>query len=220
MLRFALPLTLLFTLMIVVVQARPYDQTELYPLIVREDCSTPCFIGIQPGITTPDEAVALLAASGWTTELMNYGNSFRLPVQWKWGEAAPDIFRNVKNTFDGALAVRDGRVAYIELRTTLSAGQTWLEWGQPEWYSYVLKDRWPLGSPIPPDPFFSVYSNVVVLIPAECPYLRSFWTSEVNLIIGDTSAWLDTVLEARSMPNSEPMMYFMSRATRRFCRTI
>ncbi|MBA3869058.1 MAG: hypothetical protein H0X30_07885 [Anaerolineae bacterium] len=66
MTRFYLRLTLLpliiFTAVLLLIHARPYDDHELRELLLPEGCPAPCFMGIRPGVTTMDEALKSLVA--------------------------------------------------------------------------------------------------------------------------------------------------------------
>jgi hypothetical protein len=63
--KLAVSLLGLFVLPLFVIRAQPYDQTRHDPalrafLMPPEDCAAPCFLGIQPGITTLEQAATIL----------------------------------------------------------------------------------------------------------------------------------------------------------------
>lgn len=61
MLKFGGVFTLLFTLCIALIRVQPYDDSELRAFLTPpEGCPAPCFMGIRPGVTTMEEAVAIL----------------------------------------------------------------------------------------------------------------------------------------------------------------
>lgn len=56
--------TLLFTVCIALIRAQPYDDSELRAFLTPpEGCPAPCFMGIRPGVTTMEEAIAVLEQS-------------------------------------------------------------------------------------------------------------------------------------------------------------
>jgi hypothetical protein len=73
-LKFALVITTLCTLTLAAIRAQPYDDSELRAfLLPPEGCAAPCFMGIRPGVTTGDEAIAILERTGWIAQ-MDVGN--------------------------------------------------------------------------------------------------------------------------------------------------
>ncbi|MBI1278944.1 MAG: hypothetical protein GC179_12520 [Anaerolineaceae bacterium] len=63
-LRPLLVLIALFTAVLLMIRAQPYDDHELRELLLPEGCPAPCFMGIRPGVTTIDEAIEMLEKSG------------------------------------------------------------------------------------------------------------------------------------------------------------
>ncbi len=78
--------TIVFTAVLLIIRSQTYDDHELRQLLLPEGCPAPCFMGIRPGVTTRDEAMKLLAASGWvdmgasTSFIEN--NNFPLTLKW------------------------------------------------------------------------------------------------------------------------------------------
>ncbi|MBZ0280681.1 MAG: hypothetical protein K8L97_08055 [Anaerolineae bacterium] len=55
--RVIIPLILLFTGIIMIIRAQPYDDDGLHALLTPpEGCNAPCFLGVRPGETPLDEA--------------------------------------------------------------------------------------------------------------------------------------------------------------------
>jgi hypothetical protein len=48
----ALLLTLIFTLPIAAIRAQPYED-RVTPILIDDDCPSPCFMGIRPGVPLP-----------------------------------------------------------------------------------------------------------------------------------------------------------------------
>src|SRR5690606_25048567 len=71
LLRPILLLTLLAALTIVLIRAQPYDDSDLRAFLTPpEGCPAPCFMGIRPGVTTVEEAIAILEGHEWVTNLV------------------------------------------------------------------------------------------------------------------------------------------------------
>src|SRR3954452_886073 len=90
MLRFYLRLVslpiLLFTAVLLLIHAQPYDDHELRQLLLPDGCPAPCFMGIRPGVTTIEEAGRILEASEWAKDVQN--GPFDLI--WRWSNRKPD----------------------------------------------------------------------------------------------------------------------------------
>ncbi len=66
----ALLFTLLFAACIGIIRAQPYDDSELRAFLTPPSgCAMPCFMGIRPGVTTADEAIAILEAHEWVSNV-------------------------------------------------------------------------------------------------------------------------------------------------------
>jgi hypothetical protein len=140
----SLVLTLLFTACIGIIRAQPYDNGELRAFLKSsDDCSVPCFMGIRPGMTTLDEAIAALAAHEWVRalDLQDAPNEDRRSgtIWWSWSGAQPDY---IYARLSGRIELRDEEgdgtavVTRLEIPTTIpfadlyillgTADATWL----------------------------------------------------------------------------------------------
>src|SRR5262245_3746891 len=72
---------LLFTAILILIHAQPYDDHELRELLLPEDCPAPCFMGIRPDVTTTDEALKTLENSGWATQITH---EYSDTISWSW----------------------------------------------------------------------------------------------------------------------------------------
>ena len=85
--------TLIFVLLISIIQAQPYPEVPL----MEANCLTPCFLGIHPGSTTIQEAVALLEAQNLVAEWVipfegspsRQQNMMRPLLIWRWSDRQP-----------------------------------------------------------------------------------------------------------------------------------
>ncbi|MBI1278946.1 MAG: hypothetical protein GC179_12530 [Anaerolineaceae bacterium] len=145
MLRFYLRLALipiaLFTIALILIHTQPYDDHELRELLLPEGCPAPCFMGIRPGITTKDEAMKLLASSGWvemgdSTSLIENDN-FPLTLKWNGKQAqllnAEEGF-GLRVIFQRASPKTVVQITF-NLTTQVSLGDVYLLLGKPAIYA-------------------------------------------------------------------------------------
>lgn len=83
------------TLAMWAMQERPYDNRGLKAILQTPDgCSAPCFLGIQPGVTTGDEALQLLRQQEWVDS--NNLTAWTDPmsrmswISWVWNGKQPE----------------------------------------------------------------------------------------------------------------------------------
>ncbi len=131
MIRFYLRFTLLSLGVILIglmlVRARPYDDRELRQLLTPEDCPTPCFMGIQPGVTSISEAMRMLQASGWVAEVRTA--PFARWIGVIWNTKAPNWFLK-DNSVGLLIAMEDQKVEEIHLSTALRVADAQLLLGR------------------------------------------------------------------------------------------
>jgi hypothetical protein len=96
MTRLALKLALiplcLLTAALLFIRVQPYDDAELRAFLTPPDgCMTPCFLGIQPGITTVEKAIELLEAHEWVQEVRKPISPFGEvnALEWTWSGRQP-----------------------------------------------------------------------------------------------------------------------------------
>jgi hypothetical protein len=177
-----LALVLLSAACILLIRLQPYDDTDLLHLLMPpNNCMMPCFLGIHPGETTVDEAVAILQAHEWVSEVRinNAG------VLWKWNAHQPDFLQLSEPGFHAFLET-DGRiVTSIQVGTSLQLGNIWLAFGEPQQGSFGTMIR---GDTAKPDNYFvfqtTAYDNLElwILVDTRCPINPSkIWHSRVSL---------------------------------------
>jgi len=128
-LRLTLPVFLLFTLMVIVIRAQPYDDYELRQLMLPHGCPAPCFMGIRPGVTRVDQALKILGENKWVEEAkLNHG-----VILINWNENAPSWLENRGGKYIGSLIrlAPTARVSEFQIDTSLTLGQVQLIWGRP-----------------------------------------------------------------------------------------
>ena len=89
-LRFLIITFLLFSATLLLIHAQPYDDHELRELLLPEGCLAPCLMGIRPGVTTMDEAVAILQANKWVAQIKKESNGFGDTIKWTWNNQIPE----------------------------------------------------------------------------------------------------------------------------------
>jgi hypothetical protein len=82
-----------FTAALMLVHAQPYDDHELRELLLPDGCPAPCFMGIRPGVTTMDEALKILEASGWieTDKPKPSNDDFGNEISFEWNGKQSDL---------------------------------------------------------------------------------------------------------------------------------
>lgn len=125
-LRLAVLLTAVFGAAVGLVRARPYDDPLLRAFLTPpEGCTAPCFLGVQPGVTSLDEAVTILEANRWIADVEPSARFYDL----HWSGAQPDfIDADSLNYFMGDSRV----VGQIRLRTRLRLGDVYSLLGVPD----------------------------------------------------------------------------------------
>jgi hypothetical protein len=171
-LRLAALLTLIFGAAIGLVRARPYDDPEMRAFLTPpQGCAAPCFMGVQPGTTTMDEAVAILEASGWIDKVETGGRFYDL----LWSGEQPDFIDDESLNY---LMIRAGVVDLIRLRTRLRLGDVVALLGRPDdSFSWLTGS----GSGV----FYAmIYTRLGVEVSgfAPCPALRrEMWQMPVEI---------------------------------------
>ena len=98
--RFAVKLTLIptliFTAIIGLIRAQPYDDSQLRTFFAPPDgCPPPCFMGIRPGVTTVNQAIAILQTQKWVNAesiVVFKVNDNESGIAWVWNGRQPPSF--------------------------------------------------------------------------------------------------------------------------------
>jgi hypothetical protein len=122
---------LLFVSMVGLIRAQPYDDGDLRAFLFADTCTVPCFMGIQPGVTTTQEAYNLLARHPWVADVTAHywfsGPRSSL-FSWSWSGQQPTL---INATAPGIFSTEDNIVDIIQVPTTITLGAMWL-YKQPE----------------------------------------------------------------------------------------
>lgn len=115
-----------FAALVGLVHLQPQDLNPLFALVQPpENCATPCWQGIRPGVTTADEAIAVLEAHPWIADMTSVANA----VTWRWNGAQPFP---ANRDDGGSLGISGEVVSTITLETAARLGDLWLLLDQPE----------------------------------------------------------------------------------------
>ena len=130
----SLALPLLFATLISLIRLQPHDSLPMRSLITpTEGCPAPCWQGIRPNVTSASQAIAILVAHPWVTDMAVYGqSSTRLEtgaISWDWNGAQPFPAGISEG---GVITVTDHIVRSVTLETDARFGDLWLLLDQPE----------------------------------------------------------------------------------------
>jgi hypothetical protein len=127
----AATLALTFVLALAASQAQQRDDDVRTFLLPPEGCEAPCWQGIRPGVTTLDEAVALLEANPWVERVIVDTDSPFTFIYLDWNDQAPIFARNVSPRLPLYMWVRRGFVQLIVVPTLIPYGDVWSLLGAP-----------------------------------------------------------------------------------------
>jgi len=127
--RAAVVLMVLFTVVLVLIRAQPYDDSQAQSLhnLIWE-CSQPCLIGIHPYETSVDDAIEKLRLSGWVRDFRLLQSGMFV---WDWTDKQPDWITDNDTDDAGQLGVSKDSVRGIVLRTDISLMDVFLALGFP-----------------------------------------------------------------------------------------
>jgi hypothetical protein len=126
-------LTVLSALCIVLTRAQSYDDSEVRIFLTPPDgCPAPCFMGIRPGVTTLEEATAILSAMGWRAEEPVETNTTPTYFFFSPSSSASPLDLVFIHVVDPPI-IRD-----ITLETHLPLASVLVDLGEPDSHYYVL----------------------------------------------------------------------------------
>jgi hypothetical protein len=132
MFRLFAPLTLIFSVVLTValllIHAQTNDDRNLRQVLLPEDCPAPCFMGIRPGVTTLDEALAILTATGWVDHFEYETDETSIDI--KWNDSSPTWLPRNGARGDTSLWINKGLISQLNFETNLTLGTIQLSIGQ------------------------------------------------------------------------------------------
>jgi hypothetical protein len=180
---------------------KPYDNRALLPLLDTGECAAPCWNGIEPGVTTIEQARMLLEADPQVHA------TFRAVyhLDWQWNGTQPAIFAASNPFFQGRLMQTTVNgvevVDHIAILTNATFGDMQLALGDPDVFTVLAHN---------PDGVRSAF--VVMLSYTErdlhafgfvnCPLNPTdFWQTQVTVAYGEPEMPYYAVYAGDQMPD-------------------
>jgi hypothetical protein len=194
----ALALTLVFAVCIGLIRLQPaQEDVELRAFLTPPDgCSIPCFMDIRPGVTTMDEALAILEEHEWvgtpffnTTATPPQSANMSGDILWDWSGLQPSV---IDDSFQGRIRIANGKVAVMYIGTHITLGDMWRLLGPPD-RGRVARSE----SDATYRGLQATYLSIPLIVGAEwhCPVnATTFWHAPLFLITTSTFG-LDDVFE-------------------------
>ncbi len=165
------------------IRAQPYANPDVRSFVLPEGCPAPCFMGIQPGITKPQDAIDQLRGSNMIAKV---GVSESLQtVAWFWNDN-PSALLNKQEI--PALFYDHHSVSSIRLYTTISLGELLLE------LEPMPVQRIAMRRTIPYDTYkvelYYLGNGYVLNAIVDC---HNFWNQPTHLILGARPAFINSL---------------------------
>lgn len=182
----AVLLLALSTILVVWINNTPADEDKLQALLQPTDCTSPCFIGIEPGITGIHDARMLLENHPWVMDIELVFHAPDAPMEtrdgrlrWRWNGRQPDLLR-APFLDAGEVVIEHGVVQSVKVATSVSFGDAWLLLGVPT-HGYIGTSRIYLERF---DNHMAVYNErgvkIQTLVP-HAPRIATFWNALVEV---------------------------------------
>lgn len=179
--------TILFTAVLLAIRAQPYDDHQLRALLLPDGCAAPCFMGIRPGITTVEQALALLEQNDGVqiikvdpTEVNGSATQIQR-ISWSWNTASSQRSPLIDTRRSGVINVSDGKVYGIDIETSVQLGDYWLVENAPKAYNLrtlATSDSGNLLMVL----FIDGQSGTILKGTKRCPYVSSrLWQTKMTL---------------------------------------
>lgn len=171
-------LIIAFSLLVAGVRARATPEHGLQELLLPPtECQPRCWMGIRAGVTTADEAEAILRAHPWVASI----HRTSLNISWRWNGAQPP---QIAADAQGLIYLRSAAAPIVStLRIALNThfGDVWALFGAPEAAdlmrpsrstAYLIADFEQVG--------------VQVISAMRCPATpESYWAGQLSLHLGE-----------------------------------
>jgi hypothetical protein len=128
----ALSIAVLLAAAILLIRAQQYDDTGLRALLTPPvGCPAPCFMGIQPEVTTAAEAVTILEGHPWVGAVdIRFNTNLREgELVWTWSGKQP---QQIRSEAAGALRICDSLICSLAIPTRTPLGAIMLVFGAPD----------------------------------------------------------------------------------------
>lgn len=187
MIRFIFILLAVFTTLLLLIHAQPYDDHGLHQLLVPEDCLAPCFMGIRPDVTARKEIFTLLHANPWVANLKK-SIGLNYDFEWAWREGTPDYLASISPWASFTLRSDFGGtpfVSSITYSTRYTLGDVVLTWGLPSTSLLTLLNPSGAISRSIPSTITLDYQQegFIATIFLACPYTADLWHTPVRITL-------------------------------------
>lgn len=180
---------LLFTgAVILMIQGAVWDGHDLLLALESGNCAAPCFMGIQPGVTSGSVAYDRLQSHAWVMDVNavlgtaeTLGQSRDALFTWRWSGQEPRLL-HTPFLEAGEIEVQTGIVRSIKVRTVIPLGTVWLTLGQPG-YGFTRPSKIYLGRVANQMAYYPLRG---LLAQSQIEYPSSpdvFWNTPVDLFI-------------------------------------
>lgn len=143
LLRLSSQLLLRFTgvfALLVAAAYQPFDASELRAFLIPPDsCDTPCFMGIQPGETSSQRAMALLQAHEWVDEVFVILDGFY--GEWSWSGQQPSFVNTNSRGYLGAHSAQYDTYYSMSIDSTVTLNELYLALGEPDLSFFTHTER-------------------------------------------------------------------------------
>jgi hypothetical protein len=173
---------LLCALAVGAIRAQPREDAAMRAMLTPPaGCAPPCFLGIRPGVTTRDEALAILRVHPWVKDLMDDTTG----ISWRWRDipqlgSLPD--GSPSTPFLAGILYKGDKVDRISMDTSIMWGDFLLLFGSPDQVS-IENIRAPS---VAYHLFGAVYNaqHFEIQTMTQCPINspRSLWYSTVYMV--------------------------------------
>ena len=202
--RLMLILLCLFAAGVLLVRAQPHYDNAVQGLLISDDCAAPCFIGIQPGVTTPQQALSQLRA----TDLISYvGVSESLEtVAWFWNKDQSVLMDDSQIP---ALFYDRNEISTITLYTRIRLGDLLLALDPAGNHRVAILRTAPFTS-YNIDLYY-VGNGYALNAVVNCHH---FWTQPTHLILGRTSSFITSQTRIMSLNDAKHQVAMACRRRR------
>jgi hypothetical protein len=171
----ALLLIVILALTAALIRAQPLLPAAFTGLLPDAACAAPCFLGIEVGRTSAQQAIEVLARHPWVDHVIlseRFGATRGGFVGWAWSGSQP-AWINTDQT--GSLWVRDNTVRFLRFQTTIAFGDLWLLLDRPARGAFRLERDFVAADPVAIH--HAAWSDALLAqITARCPLRPAdFW---------------------------------------------
>ena len=202
-LKLALLLVTIFAGGVTLLRVLTFGGSDLRALLTAsQNCAAPCWNGIQPGVTTIDEAVAFLAADRTIADYQLTPGK----LSWWWNGDQIAALDSSGRAFHGrmeyAIANGEDRISSIVLDTTIPLGDVQLTLGSPD--SITLHTVRPQDASQRSGVIYVAhYDALAVFTLLDCPLsVDDFWRSSAYIAFGrPTLSFEGETFELHALPD-------------------